>query len=127
MTDKFDKWWFAAAKLFHEMKREISLEDARRIFKEIPGPQTEKQKAGWKNLELISRYETMERPSVRRLARDLAEENRNLPRERRHGPTGSTNPAMLDKQIRRLLKRKSKKQGTPLDIFKFDLGKSQSG
>ena len=38
MTAKYDKWWFAAAKLFHETRTEIGLEDARRIFKEIAGP-----------------------------------------------------------------------------------------
>jgi hypothetical protein len=111
MTAKYDKWWFAAAKLFHETRTEIGLEDARRIFKEIAGPLTAKQKAGWKNMELVSRYETMEGPSVRRLSRELAEENRNLPRERRHGPTGSTDPAMLDKHIRRLLAKRRSKQG----------------
>jgi hypothetical protein len=132
MTAKFDNCWFAAAKLFHEIKTEIGQEDARRIFKEIAGPPTKKQRAGWKNMELVTRYDCMERPSVRRLARELAEENRNLPREQRHGPTGSTEPAILDKHIRRLLANRRSKQGrqvkarpvAPLDIFKFDLGKS---
>ena len=133
MTAKFDKWWFAAAKLFHEVQTEIGLGDARRIFKEIAGPPTKKQRAGWKNMELVMRYDCMmTRPSVKRLARELAEENRNLPRELRHGPTGSTEPAILDKHIRRLLANRRSKQGrqvkarpvAPLDIFKFDLGKS---
>jgi hypothetical protein len=111
VTAKFDKWWFAAAKLFHEVQTEIGLGDARRIFKEIAGPPTKKQNAGWKNMELLSRYDCMARPSVRGLARELAEQNRNLPREQRHGPTGSTDPAMLDKQIRRLLAKRRSKQG----------------
>ena len=111
MTAEFNKSWFAAAKLFQEMEKEIGLADARRIFKEIAGPPTPKQRAGWKNLELITRYDCMARPNVAQLARELAEENRNLPRERRHGPTGSTNSAVLEKHIRRLLatrKRASK-------------------
>ena len=112
MTAKFDNWWFAAAKLFHEIKTEIGLEDARRIFKEIAGPPTPKQRAGWKNMELVMRYDCMAQPDVPRLARELAAENRNLPRELRHGPTGSTEPAILDKQIRRLLARRASKRAS---------------
>jgi hypothetical protein len=110
MTPKFDNWWFSAAKLFHEMQTEIGPEDARRIFKEIAGPSTAKQRAGWKNMELVMLYDCMEQPNVQQLARELAEKNRNLPRELRHGPTGSTNPAILDKHIRRLLDRRASKQ-----------------
>ena len=111
MPAKFDNWWWAAAKLFQEMEKEIGLADARRIFKEIAGPPTPKQRAGWKNLELVMRYDCMTQPNVLRLARELAEENRNLPQELRHGPTGSTDLTVLEKQIRRLLatrKRASK-------------------
>jgi hypothetical protein len=110
MTAKFNDWWFAAAKLFHEMQTEICLEDARRIFKEIAGPPTAKQRAGWKNMELVMRYDCMARPNVRQLAHELAEENRNLPRALRHGPTGSTDWTVLDKQIRRLLDKRASKE-----------------
>src|SRR6516225_9826195 len=106
MTAKFNKWWFAATKLFHEIQTDIGLEAAQRIFKEIAGPATPKQRAGWKNLQLITLYDCMKRPNVRRLARELAKENRNLPRKLRHGPTGSTNLLVLDKQIRRLVARR---------------------
>ena len=107
MTAEFNKSWFAAAKLFHEMRTEIGLEDARRIFKEFAGPATAKQRAGWKNMDLVARYDCMTPPNVAQLARELAEENRNLPRELRHGPTGSTDPTVLEKQIRRLLKKRA--------------------
>lgn len=110
MTAKFDNCWYAAAKLFHEMQTEIGLEDARRIFIEIAGPPTAKQRAGWKNMELVMLYDCMERPNVQRLSRELAEKNRKLLRELRHGPTGSTNPATLDKQIRRLLGNRASKE-----------------
>jgi hypothetical protein len=113
MAAKFDNWWWAATKLFQEMEKEIGLANARRIFKEIAGPATAKQRKGWKNMELVMRYDCMmPRPSVKRLARELAEENRNLPRELRHGPTGSTNPKVLDKQIRRLLKKRASKRAS---------------
>ena len=111
MTAEFNKSWFAAAKLFQEMEKEIGLADARRIFKEIAGPPTPKQRAGWKNMELIMRYDSMAQPNVQRLARKLAEENRNLPRELRHGPTGSTNWKVLDKHIRRLNAHRRKLRG----------------
>jgi len=111
MTAQYDKWWFAAAGLFHETQKEIGLGDARRIFKEIAGPATPKQRAGWKNMELVTLYDCMEQPNVQRLARELAEKNKNQPRERRYGPTGSTEPAVLDKQIRRVLRRRKVNQG----------------
>ena len=111
MAAKFDNWWWAATKLFQEMEKEIGLADARRIFKEIAGPPTAKQRAGWKNLQLITLYDCMKRPNVRRLARELAKENRNLPRKLRHGPTGSTNLLVLDKQIRRLVARRRELRG----------------
>jgi hypothetical protein len=106
----FDKWFFAASKLFHEISTGLGEADARRIFKEIAGPPTPKQRAGWKNMELVARYDCMAQPDVPRLARELAAENRNLPRELRHGPTGSTEPAILDKQIRRVLARRASKK-----------------
>jgi hypothetical protein len=120
MTAKFNKWWFAATKLFHEMQTETGLEDARRIFKEIAGPATPKQRKGWKNMELVARYDCMAQPpNVLRLARELAKENRHLPRELRHGPTGSTDPKVLYKQIRRLVARRRAKRGL-LRVGHFD-------
>jgi hypothetical protein len=116
VTSKFDNWWFAAAKLFHEIRTEIGLEDARRIFKQIAGPPTAKQNAGWKNAELVALYDCMPQPNVRRLARELAAKNRNLPRGRRYGPTGSTDLKVLDKHIRRLLTKRKSKQGGHFDF-----------
>ena len=111
MGTDFDKWFFAAVRLFHDISIELGKADARRIFKEIAGPPTAKQRAGWKNLQLITLYDCMKRPNVRRLARELAKENRNLPRKLRHGPTGSTNLLVLDKQIRRLVARRRELRG----------------
>jgi hypothetical protein len=42
--------------------------------------------------------------SVDRVATKLAKENEALPRERRHGPTGTTSTTTMAKQIRRLSK-----------------------
>ena len=104
---------FAAVRLFHDISIELGKADARRIFKEIAGPATPKQRKGWKNMELVTLYDCMARPKVKRLARELAEKNGNLPRELRHGPT---DPKVLEKQIRRLARRASKRQGGHFDF-----------
>jgi hypothetical protein len=107
----FDKWFFAAVRLFHDISIELGKTDARRIFKEIAGPATPKQRAGWKNLQLITLYDCMKQPNVQQLARELAEKNCELPQEQRYGPTGSTNWEILDKHIRRLIRHRRKLHG----------------
>ena len=119
MTAKFNKWWFAATKLFHEIQTDIGLEAAQRIFKEIAGPATPKQRAGWKNLQLITLYDCMAQPNVQQLARELAEKNRELPQEQRYGPTGSTNWEVLDKHIRRLIAHRRKLRAIEPGHFDF--------
>jgi hypothetical protein len=63
-----------------------------------------------KNFQLMDEY-IRSGLSVKRYAKKLAEKNGSLPRGQRHGPTGSTSPDTLEKQIRRL--RKS----MPKDLF----------
>jgi hypothetical protein len=107
----FDKWFFAASKLFHEIQTEIGLDGARRIFTMVVAPSTARQRAGWKNMELLALYDCMmPRSNVQMLARDLAEKNKKLPKENRYGPRGSTDPLALDKQIRRLIAKRTIKQ-----------------
>jgi hypothetical protein len=48
----------------------------------------------------------MPEPNKQKLAVDLARKNETLPREKRYGPRGSTNPAAMLKQIDRVLKQK---------------------
>jgi hypothetical protein len=45
--------------------------------------------------------------SIRKCAAMLAEKNKSLPPDLRYGPTGTTNAETLEKQIRRLKKRKN--------------------
>jgi hypothetical protein len=47
--------------------------------------------------------------SVEQVAAELAEENKSLPPELRYGPTGTTSPTTMAKQIRRLIKNSSRK------------------
>jgi hypothetical protein len=42
--------------------------------------------------------------SVEQVAAELAKENDSLPNELRYGPSGTTNPSVMAKQIRRLIK-----------------------
>jgi hypothetical protein len=50
-----------------------------------------------KNQALLDRLEMMKPgPNGQRLAQELAEQNKALPREQRHGPRGSTNPITLE-------------------------------
>jgi hypothetical protein len=104
-------WFSAAAKLFHEMQREIGLAEARRIFTEIGTPWTAKQRRIIKNMLLLARYDAMmPKSNVQQLARQLAEENKELGREDRYGPRGSTDQHVLEKQIRRLIAKRKTKQ-----------------
>jgi hypothetical protein len=106
-----DRWFFAAAKLFHEMQGEIGLAEARRVFAMIGMPATAKQRAINKNMELLALYDTMmPKSNVQQLARQLAEKNKKLGREDRYGPRGSTDPLVLDKHIRRLIAKRKAKQ-----------------
>jgi hypothetical protein len=109
----FDKWFFAAAKLFHEMQGEIGLAEARRVFTAIRTPTmaTAKQRRIIKNMELLALYDTMMPESnVQQLARLVAEKNKKLAKEDRYGPRGSTDALVLDKHIRRLITKRKAKQ-----------------
>jgi hypothetical protein len=63
-----------------------------------------------KNAFLLAEYLLHKRygGSVKRCAKDLAEANKRLPREWRYGPSGSTVPATMEKQLRRQIKRMGK-------------------
>jgi hypothetical protein len=119
----FDKWFYAAAKLFREIQAEIGLDDARRIFAMVGAPPTAKQRAGWRNMELLALYDCMmPKSNVQRLARDIADKNKKLPKGERYGPRGSTDPLILDRHIRRLIsRRKSKLRAQQPDISQREM------
>jgi hypothetical protein len=107
----------AVARLFHEITDDLGLVEAQQIFATFCVPMTAKERADLKNTKLLLLYDTMlmddwKTPArnVQRLARHLAEANKQLPREDRYGPSGSTDPIVLDKHIRRLInKRKAER------------------
>jgi hypothetical protein len=106
----FDKWFFAATRLFHEMQSEIGLAEARRVFTFIGSPTTAKQHRIIRNIELLALYDTMPEPNVQQLARLIADKNKTLGKQERYGPRGSTNFLVLDKHIRRLIAKRKAKQ-----------------
>jgi hypothetical protein len=58
-----------------------------------------------KNLDLLVEYYIRKKP-LKTLAKELAEENKKLPRNERHGPRGTTDSNTMKNQIKRLLKRR---------------------
>jgi len=102
----------AASNLFREIERHHGLAKARRIFAKLASPPTARRLTQIKNESLLNQLDMMKpEPDVHRLAWKLAEENKALPREQRHGPRGSTNPATLDKHIRRLRDKRDNRRG----------------
>jgi hypothetical protein len=101
---------YAAYKLFRKIEEHHGRAGARRIFALWGSPPSAKKLRWIKNAALLDRLDMMKpEPNVQRLARELAEENKTLPREERHGPRGSINPVTLDKYIRRLCDKRAKR------------------
>lgn len=95
---------YAAYLLFREIEKLHGRAEARRILTKYGSPPSARRTARIKNLGLLDRYDMMKpKPNVQKLARELTEENRELPQEQRHGPRGTINQATLEKHIRRLL------------------------
>jgi hypothetical protein len=75
---------------------------ARRIFAKWSAPPSNRRLQEIANLGLLDRLDLMKpKPNVQRLARQLAGENERLPKSKQRG-AGSTNPMLLEKQIRRI-------------------------
>jgi hypothetical protein len=75
-----DRWWYVAAKLFHEISADVGQDAARHIFKSFL-PKTAKDERILKNIELLANYDSMPKRSVRKLARELSKKNETLPKE----------------------------------------------
>jgi hypothetical protein len=109
----------AASLLFRVIMEHHGIAIARWVFAQF-GPPSARKSNQFRNAALISRYFTMQpEPNIKRLARELAEENRN-PRQRgRFGPRG-TDPVVIKRHIDRLL-AKEKKRGLPVEELRRDL------
>ena len=79
------------------------LDAAKRIFAELGKPMATREKNAYEAWKLLNRYESMEKPNVRELARQLAKEHKNTS-GKRHGVTGISEDA-LDKLIRQARKK----------------------
>jgi hypothetical protein len=102
-VDPHDAATNAASFLFQEIEVELGRPAARRIFAKFGTPPSARKLAMLKNFSLLDRLDMMKpKPNVKKLARELAEENKELPTEQRRGP-GSTNPETLERHIRTLL------------------------
>ena len=91
-----DKFRVEAAFLFEDIEALHGREAAARIFAETPP--TQRELNDMKNTALLARYDAMPRPSVKRLARELAEENKSLPLVQQRG-SGSTKWENLERLI----------------------------
>lgn len=104
----------AAYLIFSEIKTRHGLAEARRIFR-LWGPDPSPRRvAQVGNLGLLDRLDMMKPgPNVQRLARELAVENKALPRAKQRG-AGGTDPMRLERQIRRqvLLRKQRISKGT---------------
>jgi hypothetical protein len=87
---------------------------ARRIFAKWGTPPSDRRRQLIANMGLLDSLDMMKpKPNVQRLARELAAENKKLPRSQQRG-AGSTNPKALEKQITRIrdLRKAHMKKGT---------------
>ena len=110
----FDDWRRALLTVFLEIRKRYGEREARRLFSLWGNPPTPARLRKIANLGLLDRYDMMREPNVQLLARELAEQNKQLPRSKRHG-AGSTNATALEKQIRRLLDER--KRGMAADTW----------
>ena len=92
-----------ASDLYEMIEREHGSVIAQRIFSQATP--TKRRLAFNKNVALMVIYRQNKQLGVEGVATKLAKENEALGPDRRHGPTGTTSPATMAKQIRRQLKR----------------------
>jgi hypothetical protein len=96
-------WAFLASQLFFAIAKNHDLTTARKIF-DRAGPLSKRRRDRLDDVYVLQRLAEMQpKPNIRKLAGELAEENKKLPRERRHGP-GGTDQDSLETYIRRLVK-----------------------
>jgi hypothetical protein len=101
-------WVYLANCLFFAISKHHGEQVARGIFKGS-GPMPKKLRTALRNATVLDRlYRMKPKPNVAKLARELAKENKKLPKERHRG-AGGINASTLEDHIRDLVE-KNKKQ-----------------
>ena len=93
--------------VFYAIRNQHDFATAQRIFRRA-GYIQDRVKANLRNDELLKRHDDMKpRPNIAKLAREVAQENKRLPKEQQRG-AGGTNPIALEHHIRELrMKRRT--------------------
>lgn len=99
-------WTYLANCLFFAIARHHGETTARRVFKEC-GPMPKRLRIAIRNATVLDRLDMMKpKPNVAQLARELAEENKALPRHQQRG-VGGIDPVTLEGHIRDLVDRRN--------------------
>jgi hypothetical protein len=93
-----------ALKPFRQLETHHGRETAQKIFGELGKPLSQKRANELKNWELLKRYDSMEKPIVAELARQVVEENARLPEEQQLTPRYRPTLPTVDKHLRNLLR-----------------------
>ena len=110
-TKGIQAWAHLANVLFFAIARHHGEPAARQIFKEA-GPPPKRLLIALRNATLLDRLDGMKpRPNIAKLAKELAEENKELPKDRRRG-AGGTNPSNLEDHIRDLVQARKQRPTT---------------
>jgi hypothetical protein len=117
----FDDWRRVLVTVFLEIRKRYGEREARRLFSFWGNPPTPARLRKIANLGLLDRYDMMREPNVQQLARELAEQNKQLPRSEQRG-AGTPNPIALEKQIRRLLDERKRRMAADKWIGPFPPG-----
>ena len=101
--DGLQGWAHLANCLFHGIARHYGEAAARSVFNGC-GPIPKRLRTAIRNATVLERLNAMKpKPNVSRLARELAEENKTLPRQQQRG-VGGIDPFVLEDHIRDLVK-----------------------
>jgi len=86
-------WAFLASQLFFGIAKSHDLPSARKIF-DWAGPLSKRGRARLDDVYVLQRLAGMRPRNIAKLAQELVEENKKLPRERQHGPGGTDRPSL---------------------------------
>jgi hypothetical protein len=107
-VDTADGARYAVHLLFMAISEFHGKEAAYHVFSKYSGPPAASRVAHIKNCGLLDRLDMMKpKPNVELLARQLAEENKKLPREEQRG-AGGIDPFDLARHIREIMRKRKK-------------------